>query len=104
MTKVPRVSSGSVRSGFQLGFAADRNAGRREDLMDISSDIVNVGGVHFDDEASHDERKREYHTAGVLVAQDDTLSARKNSLVDAHPGPNHEVGMRRNITQLDALA
>ena len=72
--------------------------------MYISSDIVNIGGVHFDGEASHDERKREYHPAAVLMAQNDTLSAGKKSLVDAHPGPNHQVGMRRNIAQLEAFA
>jgi hypothetical protein len=46
-----------------------------------SSDKVKVGGIHFDGEASHDERKRKYHPAPVLIAQNDALSAGESPLL-----------------------
>ena len=63
----------------------------------FSIDKVEVGGVHFDGEATHDKRQSQYHPAPVFIAQNYAHFAGKSSLVDADFGPDNQVRMRFTI-------
>jgi hypothetical protein len=72
-------------------------------LSTRSTEKVEVGGVHFDRETTHDKRKRKYYPAPIFIAQNYAHFAGQSPLVDADSGSDNQVRMRFTILQLEAF-